>query len=171
MRKLRAMKVRQLGFTLVELLVVIAVIGVLASVVLVAINPIEQINRAKDAGAKSALRQVVDANQRYVTVNGGQFPNGGVAGTGSPNQGQKPLIDAGELKSQVDQVIMYSDGTYYQVNAYMYSKASILAAQAGLSQNPVMTYLAPGTTTCLNNTQVILYYYSGWGDGKFRWYC
>ena len=43
------------GFTLVELIIVIAVIGVLAVVLMMAINPIEQINKAKDTTKKQLL--------------------------------------------------------------------------------------------------------------------
>ena len=43
------------GFTLVELLVVIAIIAILAAVVIFIINPIEIINRTKDANRMSDL--------------------------------------------------------------------------------------------------------------------
>ncbi len=55
------------GFTLIELLVVIAVLGVLATVVLVAINPVEQLARGRDAGRKSTVGQLANAAQAYFT--------------------------------------------------------------------------------------------------------
>lgn len=53
------------GFTLVELLIVIALLGVIATIVIAAINPIEQANRASDAGLKADGSQMVSAIQRY----------------------------------------------------------------------------------------------------------
>lgn len=53
------------GFTLVELLIVIALLGVIATIVIAAINPIEQANRANDAGLKADGSQMVSAIQRY----------------------------------------------------------------------------------------------------------
>jgi prepilin-type N-terminal cleavage/methylation domain-containing protein len=53
------------GFTLVELLIVIALLGVIATIVIAAINPIEQANRAADAGMKADASQLVSAIQRY----------------------------------------------------------------------------------------------------------
>ena len=53
------------GFTLVELLIVIALIGVLAVAVLAAINPIEQLNRARDTGRESDAAQLLSAIDRY----------------------------------------------------------------------------------------------------------
>lgn len=56
----------QKGFTLIELLIVIAVLGVLAAVILVAIDPIDQIARAEDAGRKSTVSQLAAAWQAYL---------------------------------------------------------------------------------------------------------
>lgn len=61
------------GFTLVELLIVIALLGVIATIVIAAINPIEQANRATDAGMKADASQIVSAIQRYYTSHG-QYP-------------------------------------------------------------------------------------------------
>lgn len=61
------------GFTLVELLIVIALLGVIATIVIAAINPIEQANRASDAGKKADASQLVSAIERYYTTHG-QFP-------------------------------------------------------------------------------------------------
>ncbi|MCJ7793044.1 MAG: prepilin-type N-terminal cleavage/methylation domain-containing protein [Candidatus Marinimicrobia bacterium] len=53
------------GFTMIELLIVIAVLGVLAIAVLAAINPIEQINRGRDTGSRSDAEQLLSAIDRY----------------------------------------------------------------------------------------------------------
>jgi len=56
------------GFTMIELLIVIAVLGVLATAVLSAINPIEQINRGRDTGSRSDSEQLLSAFDRYYTT-------------------------------------------------------------------------------------------------------
>lgn len=53
------------GFTLVELLIVIAIIGILAVAVLVALDPVEQTNRATDVQFTTAQGEVKNAIQRY----------------------------------------------------------------------------------------------------------
>lgn len=58
-----------LGFTLIELLVVIAILGILGAAVLVALDPLEQLARGRDAGRKSAVVQLGKALQSYYTVN------------------------------------------------------------------------------------------------------
>lgn len=58
------------GFTMIELLIVIAVLGILATAVLSAINPIEQINRGKDTGTRSDAEQLIGAIDRFYTASG-----------------------------------------------------------------------------------------------------
>ncbi len=62
------------GFTLIELLVVIAVLGVLAAIVLLAVNPAEQLARARDASRISAVTEVGNALQGYYTANSATYP-------------------------------------------------------------------------------------------------
>ncbi len=85
------------GFTLIELLIVIAVLGVLAAGVLVAINPGEQLARARDASRKTTVGQLSRAAQAYYTSQQ-KYPAGdpfsGVAGTWITQ-----LVGAGEIKS------------------------------------------------------------------------
>lgn len=61
------------GFTLVELLIVIALLGVLAAAVLAAINPLEQANRARDTRMRSDASQLLSATDRYF-VSQNEFP-------------------------------------------------------------------------------------------------
>ena len=58
------------GFTMIELLIVISILGILATAVLSAINPIEQINRGKDTGSQSDAEQLISAIDRYFAFNG-----------------------------------------------------------------------------------------------------
>jgi len=62
------------GFTLIELLIVIAIIGVLAVVVLVAINPVEQLAKTRDAGRISSVTQLGHAIEAYYTSRNAIFP-------------------------------------------------------------------------------------------------
>ncbi len=64
---------KNLGFTLIELLVVITLIGILAVAVLSALNPIEQINKARDAGKRADASQLLTALDRYFASNS-KFP-------------------------------------------------------------------------------------------------
>ena len=53
------------GFTLVELLIVIALIGILSVAVLSTINPIEQTNKARDSALKNDASEILGAIERY----------------------------------------------------------------------------------------------------------
>ena len=75
------------GFTLVELLVVIAVIAVLAAVTVVAVNPAKKLAQARDAARKSSLQQIVTSLSTFYTQNA-SYP----AATAD-------LVTNGELKS------------------------------------------------------------------------
>jgi len=66
MKKLKS----QLGFTMIELLIVITILGILAVAVLSAINPIEQINRGRDTGSQSDTEQFLSSVDRYNAFQG-----------------------------------------------------------------------------------------------------
>lgn len=61
------------GFTLVELLIVIGLLGAIALIVISAINPIEQANKARDARFKADASQMISAIERYYASNS-KFP-------------------------------------------------------------------------------------------------
>lgn len=58
------------GFTLVELLVVIAVVGILATILIVVINPGQQVMKSRDVGRKVALKGLQNALEQYFQDNG-----------------------------------------------------------------------------------------------------
>jgi len=62
------MQFNKKGFTLIELLIVIVILGILAVAILSAINPIEQIKKATDAGKKSDAAELLNAYERYFTT-------------------------------------------------------------------------------------------------------
>jgi prepilin-type N-terminal cleavage/methylation domain-containing protein len=55
----------QKGFTLLELLVTIGILGILAATLVALIDPLEQFNKAQDANMKNAAAEYVAANVRY----------------------------------------------------------------------------------------------------------
>lgn len=121
----------QKGFTLIELLVVIAVIAVLSGVVLVAIDPLEQINRAKDADMRQRTGQVFNAVQQFAAQSS-------MAGSAQYPDSLQVLIDNGDLNEIPPGVNYYLDrssncgGLAYGCMAVylqtMASKQSIMAA-------------------------------------------
>ncbi len=65
------------GFTLIEMLIVVAIIGILASVVVIGIGPAQQ--RARDSRRASDLKQIQTALELYYNKNGA-YPTGGTDG-------------------------------------------------------------------------------------------
>ena len=89
----------QKGFTLIELLVVIAVLGVLATIVLLAVNPGEQLARARDTSRIAGVKQLGRAIQAYYTAAGGSLtnlPDGTAVGPAIDWMG--PLVTSNDLK-------------------------------------------------------------------------
>ena len=62
------------GFTLIELLVVIGIIGILAAIVLVAVNPGRQFAQARNTTRQSDLIQITNAMYEFAAEHDGNLP-------------------------------------------------------------------------------------------------
>ncbi len=69
------------GFTLIELLLVIGIIAILASIVIVAINPTKQLGNARDAQRRSDVNTILNAVYQYAIDHSGSVPSGIPTGT------------------------------------------------------------------------------------------
>jgi prepilin-type N-terminal cleavage/methylation domain-containing protein len=100
------------GFTMVEMLVVIAVIGLLAVVIIASLHPLEQLKKSRDARRYADAKQLYGAYQNYYSTYS-EYPwdNSQVTDTTLPSsavavnpefelntQDSYFLVDRGELK-------------------------------------------------------------------------
>lgn len=95
---------RQKGFTLIEIIIVITIIGLLAVALLAALDPVEQFNKGRDTSAREIVRTLAGAYERYRSTLG-------VNPAGTPNASSSltvdtvsatfisALVNSGELKS------------------------------------------------------------------------
>jgi len=60
------------GFTLIEILVVVALIAILAAITIIAINPAKNFADARDASRRSDVTTILNAVSQYI-VDGGTF--------------------------------------------------------------------------------------------------
>lgn len=66
----------QRGFTLIEIILVIALIGIASSVVITLVNPVQQFRKSNDARRKADLRQIQAAFEIY-RADQGVYPSQG----------------------------------------------------------------------------------------------
>ena len=65
---------QQKGFTLLEILLVVAAIAILAGIVIVALNPGKQLGETRDGERRSDINTLMNATYQYSIDNNGDFP-------------------------------------------------------------------------------------------------
>jgi prepilin-type N-terminal cleavage/methylation domain-containing protein len=153
------------GFTLIELLIVISVLGVLAVVVLVAIDPLEQIARARDTGRINSVAELGHAMEAFAVNNQGAYPVPG-------SNWQTALVNAGEIKRLVSvpntntrvcapqphgDVCYYSTGTGSTQTAVIWTTLESKSTRNKARQN------ATSTASCPSGTNVVAMWSSAQG--------
>lgn len=81
------------GFTLIEIIIVLAIIAVLAAVILVGIDPADKINAANDSKVQSDINAIAKALESNAVNNNGTYLTG--AGI------QAALVISGDLKQPI----------------------------------------------------------------------
>lgn len=102
------------GFTLIELLLVIGIIAILASIVIVAINPTKQMGDARDAQRRSDVNTLLNAIYQYAIDNDGDLP-GCLSGAVLP-VGPQNICVAGDCSGVTDGCDLSALNTDYIVS-------------------------------------------------------
>ncbi len=119
------------GFTLIEILIVVAIIGILASVALVGLNPVQR--KGRDARRISDLRQIQTSLELYFTKKG-TYPNV----SNFPDL-KAELIDAGIGTNNIpdDPRATGSNDIHYFYGTDSTNSSYVLGAQLEDTSNPV----------------------------------
>ena len=165
------------GFTLIEILIVIVLLGILAVAVLSAINPLEQIKKARDSGRKSDSAELLNAHERYYTTFG-CYPwdtscNGTVlSGTVNPvfttGGNSQALLTNNEVKTQFQNRNTVANGELWMTEAtgglvsVCFEPESESARNGGLGAT--LDIANTSAATCTGN-------YTGGGSGATCYVC
>lgn len=93
---------RAKGFTLVEILIVIAILAILAVVTFVVINPVQRINQANDATRREEIQSILGAISLYSVDNNGALPQAG--GAALPTVTTANIMTAGAVATTLSGV-------------------------------------------------------------------
>lgn len=74
-KELRTKYQTRSGFTLVELLLVIGILGILATVLIIAVNPVRQLAKARDTQREADLVAILSAVLQYSSEHSGALPD------------------------------------------------------------------------------------------------
>jgi len=141
------------GFTIVELLIVIVVIGILAAIVIVAYNGVQK--SAQQSAIYSEMKQWQKLFAGYKALNG-SYP--------SPSPGGNPLTDGGPGTSAL---YMYCLGTGFPNSACFWNATGTIYTVAESTGASLISQLSAVGHPPLNSTK---YVYDTYGVGPYLQY-
>ena len=98
---------KQTGFTLLEVLLVVAIIAILASIVIIAINPGKNLADSRNATRSADVTTILNGVYQYSLDNNGEIPSSITATTT-----EICATNASSCASLVDLSALTTDGTY-----------------------------------------------------------
>lgn len=103
----------QKGFTLLEILLVVAAIAILAGIIIVAINPARQLGETRNAQRKVDVRTIISATQQYQLKEGG-LPSSIESATSCGEQESQEICATGasDCSGLVDLSVLTNDQKY-----------------------------------------------------------
>ena len=137
------------GFTLVELLVVVAIIAILAVAAFIAINPITQLYKARDAQRKQDFSQIRSALDAYYNDNNcypSSIPFGSEWKVGSVIYMKKVPQDPNATCTNGSCYYYYyqTDGSSCPQWTVLYAKLDITPVSAEICGNKIIRTMCPG---------------------------
>ncbi len=108
-------KKKRPGFTLLEILLVVAAIAILAGIVILAINPTKQLGDTRNAQRRIDVNTILNASYQYAVDNNGEIPanipdNGSCAVLSTANE--VCVTDASSCVGKVDLSVLTTDAKY-----------------------------------------------------------
>lgn len=129
------------GFTLIELIIVIAVIALLAAATFVAINPAKRVGDAQDAQRWQDITAIADAYQAYLADNSGSLPTSTL-----PYAAGETLMIATTTVTTADAAACTATSEAAGTDRFINLSALVTAGYIGqIPQNP--SYSASGQST------------------------
>lgn len=142
------------GFTLIELIIVIGILGILTIGLLLTIDPLEHLARSRDANRRSLTVEYYNALQRYYSTNS-QFPWGaeGIALPAEDSGLLNTLISAGELSQKYLSKVGVFPYTGITITTQSIAGGGKIwvcfdPESKSISREAGVKYSAPGSGTC-----------------------
>lgn len=137
------------GFTIVELLIVIVIIGVLAALVIVAYNGIQ--NRANDSAVQSDITNLVK-KIKLSEADSGVFPPGGAVRSGGVDTGNNVLFPSITFKGSKSAYATDVNNVYYCTGTETATGQISFRIMLRSKSGNTFSYMSTGTTQNLGNT-------------------
>ena len=99
------------GFTLLEILLVVAAIGILAGIVIVAINPAEQLGKTRNAQREADVRTISDAIAQYF-LDEGSYPSAIQVSTSCGDAAEEEICQTGASPCQTSLSVLTANAKY-----------------------------------------------------------